>query len=149
MTPLKALFVILVFVVAYNVPRLNQARMMASAPATEMTPLSTRPSTPFVAVPTVMGQSPSDVLIFAAKNCPHEDAQRADRLAADLSRSGLRVVRIDSINFALQKADQAEVDQLNALHDEELPIVFLHGRAKANPTIQEVLAEYNGTSRHL
>jgi len=149
MTPLKVLFVILVVVVAYNFPRLNQARMTASSPTTEVTPLSTSQSTPFVALPAVRGQSSSAVLVFAAENCPYEDAQRADRLAAELSRNGLQVVRIHKIGFDLPNVDQAEMDRLNSVMKGKLPIVFLHGRGKANPTLQEVLAEYNGTSRQL
>jgi hypothetical protein len=140
MSFIKIALVVVIAVVGYNNWRQhNQAKIMASA--------STRQSTPFVALPAVRGQSSSDVLIFAAENCPYEAAQRADRLAAELSRNGLRVVRIHQISFDTSNVDQAEINQLNALKNGELPIVFLHGRGKANPTLQEVLSEYNGTSR--
>ena len=72
--------------------------------------------------------------------------QRADRLAAELSRNGLRVVRIQKIDFDLPNVDQAVMDRLNSIMKGKLPFVFVHGRGKANPTLEEVLAEYNGTS---
>jgi hypothetical protein len=42
----------------------------------------------FVTLPPVEGQRPQIVFVVAAENCPHEDAQRADRLAEALSQKG-------------------------------------------------------------
>lgn len=101
----------------------------------------------FVAMPSVEGQSTDAVLVVAAENCPHEDAQRADSLAADLSRKGVPVVRTHTINFNLPGPDSAVVDRINSVMTGSLPIVFVHGRAKPNPTLEEVVDEYQNATR--
>jgi hypothetical protein len=95
----------------------------------------------FVSLPQVEGQTPGAVLVFAAQDCPLEDAQRADSLASELSRSGVPVRRINDISFS---GDPAEAGRLSAVMNGALPIVFVNGRGKANPTLSEVLAEYRG-----
>ena len=101
----------------------------------------------FVSLPAVLGQSPSAVIVVAAENCPHEDAQRADRLAEDLSRSGVPVVRAHSIGFDTTSGDQDVLGRINRVMTGQLPIVFVRGRAKANPTLSEVLAEFRGSAQ--
>jgi hypothetical protein len=100
----------------------------------------------FVAMPPVEGQSKDAVLVVAAKNCPHEDAQRADSLAEDLSRKGVPVVRTHTINFNLAGPDSSVVERINSVMNGSLPIVFVRGRAKPNPTLDEVVAEYQGAT---
>lgn len=99
----------------------------------------------FVSLPQVRGQSPASVLVVAAENCPHEDAQRADQLARDLSKNGLPVVRIHNVGFDFPGKERPNIDRINAVMSGSLPIVFVHGRAKANPTLAEVLAEYKAS----
>jgi len=101
----------------------------------------------FVSLPAVRDQSPSAVLVVAAEDCPHEDAQRADRLAEDLSRSGVPVVRTHAIGFEIANGGSADVDRINQVMTGELPVVFVRGRAKANPSLEEVLAEFRGSPK--
>jgi len=101
----------------------------------------------FVPLPPVRGQSPSAILVVAAEDCPHDDAQRADRLADDLSRSGLPVVRIHDLTFDVPGGGSADLERINAVMGGALPVVFVRGRAKANPSLDQVLAEYRGAAQ--
>jgi len=100
----------------------------------------------FVALPPVQGQSPTAVLVVAAEDCPHDDAQRADRLADDLSRNGVPVVRIHSLSFNVQGGGSAELDRINSVMTGTLPVVFVRGRAKANPSFDQVMSEYRSAA---
>lgn len=99
----------------------------------------------FVDLP-VQGQSPDTVYIVAALNCPHEAAQRADRLAKDLGDKGIPVIRTNHWNFHWTGTDRSVADalakRLNAVGNGPLPIVFVRGWAKGAPTLDEVVAEY-------
>lgn len=101
----------------------------------------------FVALPPADGQNPRSVYVIAAENCPHEDAQRADRLAEDLGRKGIPVVRSHNISFSLNGADSSVANRISSVMNGPLPIVFVQGRAKSNPSLDEVLAEYQGAGR--
>jgi len=94
----------------------------------------------FVEVPAPDGQDVNTVYVVAAENCPHEEAQRADRLAQALSSNNISVQRTHSVGFSSLK-NQGEADRINTIMNGELPIVFLHSRAKANPSLDEVMAE--------
>jgi len=97
----------------------------------------------FVALPPVTGASSKAVLIVAAENCPEEAGQRADRLAEQLARDGVPVSRIHDVNFSIPNGDSSVAAQVMSVMNSELPIVFVRGKAKSNPTLEEVKAEYN------
>lgn len=101
----------------------------------------------FVGLPPVEGQSPTAVLVVAAEDCPHEDAQRADRLAEELSRNGIAVVRTHNVSFSLDGPDSGALERINSVMNGPLPIVFVRGRAKGNPSLSEVLQEVNDASQ--
>lgn len=84
-----------------------------------------------------------NILVIAAQNCPKEDAQRADELAAELSRLGIPNTRAQNIHFTLTEPDPAILSRVNSVMSGPLPIVFVNGKAKANPTLDDVIAEYN------
>jgi hypothetical protein len=142
MNLLKLALVIVVSAGAYNYWRQHRHDGSPGNTAT-----SSSSSSGFVSLPAVRGQSPTAVLVVAAEDCPHEDAQRADRLADDLSRSGLPVVRTHSIGFDIPNGGQADLDKINQVMTGQLPVVFVRGRAKANPTLEEVVAEFKGTTQ--
>lgn len=96
----------------------------------------------FVALPAVAGASTKAVLIIAAENCPEEAAQRADRLAEDLARGGVPVSRLHSVSFDIPNGDSSVADRVMSVMNGELPIVFVHGKAKSNPRLEEVFSEY-------
>ena len=138
MNLLKLVLVLAVAAGAYNYLRQHQA------PGTQAGALSS--DNGFVSLPPVRGQSPSAVLVIAAEDCPHDDAQRADRLADDLSRSGVPVVRIHNLTFDVEGGGSADLDRINAVMGGTLPVVFVRGRAKANPSLDQVLAEYRASA---
>jgi len=95
----------------------------------------------FVEVPMPDDQEANIVYVVAAENCPHEDAQRADHLAKELSQQNISVQRTHRVGFSSIK-DESEAQRINAVMNGELPIVFVSGRAKPNPSIEEVIAEF-------
>jgi hypothetical protein len=96
----------------------------------------------FVDLPAVTGASPGAVLVIAAENCPEEAAQRADALAHRLRGHGLPVTRLHQVSFEMPGGDAAAAQRVMAVMNAELPIVFVRGKAKSNPSLEEVLAEY-------
>lgn len=140
MTILKLLVVLAIAAGGYSYWR-QQQQPQILAESTE----AAASANGFVALPPVQGQSPNAVLVFAAENCPHDDAQRSDRLAEDLSRNGLPVLRTHHIGFT--SADPGAFERTNAIMNGRLPIVFVRGRAKANPALNEVLAEFKSSSQ--
>ena len=73
------------------------------------------------------------------------EAHVTDRLAEDLGRKGIPVVRTHNISFRFEGSDGAQAEAVSAVMRGPLPIVFVRGRAKANPSLADVMAEYGGT----
>lgn len=97
----------------------------------------------FVPVLTTQGSSSGTVIILAALNCPSAQAQRADALAARLSRMGIPNRRMN--HYAISRITREQmplIRQTNAVLTGEIPIVIVNDRAEANPTVDEVVAEY-------
>jgi hypothetical protein len=61
------------------------------------------------------------------------------------SRDGVQVARPHHVSFSV--ADAGEAERVQTVMNGELPIVIVRGRAKANPTLAEVMAEYRATGR--
>jgi hypothetical protein len=101
----------------------------------------------FVQLPALDNAPRNTILVFAAENCPHEDAARADALAAQLSRNGLPVARRQHASFPSVGSEAGALERINAVMTGKLPIVFVNGAAKANPTQEEVIAEYRAAAR--
>jgi hypothetical protein len=95
----------------------------------------------FVALPPMEGGNTDAVMVVAAENCPHEDAQRADGLAQALSEQGIPVVRTHNVSFN-QIGSSEEAGRITSIMNGRLPVVFVRGRAKSNPALEEVIAEY-------
>ncbi|MBV8123886.1 MAG: hypothetical protein JOY60_14510 [Burkholderiaceae bacterium] len=113
----------------------EHAAAMASGPSTS--------AGPFVALPPADGQDPATVFVVAAQNCPHADAQRADRLAEALAQRGIPVQRTHDVRFHFHsRPDSTVVDRMNGIMNGPLPVVFVRGRAKSNPSLDEVIAEF-------
>ena len=94
------------------------------------------------------GGKRESVIIVAAQNCPHEAGQRADALAREMAERNIRYVRTSSIVFTPPPDfDEAYVSRHNRIMNQELPLVFVNGRVKSNPDLQEVLAEYEEANR--
>lgn len=94
------------------------------------------------------GAKPNVVVILAPKNCPSDAAKRADALAARLTEMGIPNVR--GSNFSAQveggkKEDEAALERSILILNGEVPAVFINRSGKANPTADEVAAEYRRT----
>ena len=99
----------------------------------------------FASLPPVNGQTSRKVYVLAPENCPSEAAKRADRLAADLSRKGIPVERISRARFSFSSQLESNVQtRMSEIMEGPLPIVFADGRAKSNPSLDEVVAEFRG-----
>ena len=99
----------------------------------------------FISIPTPSNLNANTVIVLAAENCPKEDAKRADKLATELGSHDIPFTRAHSANFQLMNPDPLVVKRIDILMNGALPIVFVSGRAKNNPTLDEVLWEYRST----
>jgi hypothetical protein len=134
---LKIAVIVAVVVFAYKEWR-QQAS--PSRPA-ESAAAATRASR-FVALPTSNFGRSANVVVLAAEGCSEDAAQRADTLASELSRLGVPVTRAHDIRFEQLDPRVDDVGQINAVMNGTLPVVLVRGRARNNPTLDEVLAEY-------
>ena len=95
----------------------------------------------FVSIPMPDGMSAHGVVVFAPQNCPSDAAQRAYALINDLGSRGLPVSRADAASFG-NLPDAATAERVMAVMNGQVPIVFVNGKAKSNPSLEEVVAEY-------
>jgi hypothetical protein len=100
----------------------------------------------FVEVVMPAGKKNGKVYIMAPINCPKDAGIRADSLERSLRDLGIPVERSSSGKFSstensseYQKKFKRVVNIING----EVPAVFISGTAKANPTLDEVIAQYN------
>jgi hypothetical protein len=96
----------------------------------------------FISLPAPSGAAPGRVLVIAAENCTADAARRADDLAYELSKQKIPVTRSHNVNFEFSQPDAGLMQRLNTVMNGELPIVFVGDRARNNPTLAEVVAEY-------
>ena len=102
----------------------------------------------FVSVAMPDGAPRNTAIIFAPLNCPSDAAQRADALANELTSRGIPNVRSDSYEAKVTNPtadDEANLHRTDDVIKAGVPVVFINGRAKANPTLKEVIAEYSGS----
>ncbi len=98
----------------------------------------------FVPVAMPGGARSGVVMVFAPVNCPSDAARRADELAAGLTRMGIAVQR--SSHFSTETTNpsaeqQAQLQRTVAVLNGGIPAVFFNGMGKANPTLDEVVAQ--------
>ncbi len=91
------------------------------------------------------GVKPDKVFIFAPANCPREGGRRSDALAQSLAEHDVAFVRTSEISY--EPMDAQSLRRVNAVLHGDVPIVAVNGRMKANPSIEEVLAEYEAAQR--
>ena len=132
---MKAVKLVLMLAVAGLAFQYWQANKPATGPSTNG----------FVALPALAGSSPGQVIVFAPENCSSEKAQQADELARQLAARNIPAVRSHEASFTSSDPDPSIGIRLDSVMKGELPIVFVNGRGKANPTLEEILAEYRGT----
>jgi hypothetical protein len=95
----------------------------------------------FVQLPAVPGHgNGTEVIVFAAKNCPLEDSQRAESLAAALRAAGIPVRQTNDISFT--SSDPSDFPKVDRVMRGRLPIVLVNGKARNDPSLEDVLTEY-------
>ncbi len=97
----------------------------------------------FVPVEMPDGAPANTVVILAPLNCPREAGQRAEALAKRLTEMGIPNLKTN--HYSVQDVRLERFDALNrtaVILRGEIPIVMINGRGKANPTIDQVTAEY-------
>ena len=86
------------------------------------------------------------VVIMSAPNCPREEAVRARALAASLQEAGIPNEIRSEISF--QITDEKEAARIQKfMGNVSNPFVLVRGRAKGNPTLEAVIAEYRSGPR--
>ena len=102
----------------------------------------------FLPVPMPDGTPANTVLVFAPLNCPREGAQRAKALTESLTDLGIPVMKTDHYGaqvFEPNLETEAAFKRLNVVMTGEIPIVLVNGMGKANPSADEVVAEFRRT----
>jgi len=95
-------------------------------------------------VPVLMSDgAPRDVvLILAPLNCPSAAAQRAHLIETRLNELGIRNQRTNNYSIRPTPDNKADVERTASVLNGGVPIVIFNGRGKANPTPEDVIAEY-------
>ncbi len=99
----------------------------------------------FVTMPPMDGGNPNQVVVFVPEDSPPEKAQKADELAQQLGTRNIPTLRTHSVSFASSVLDPKVGVRLDSVMKGEPPIVFVNGRGKANPTLEQIIAEYRAT----
>jgi len=103
----------------------------------------------FVTMPRVDNPPEGKVWIIAPKNCPSQQAQRADALVGLLSGEGISSVRTNGVNIVFDDNPPSKVerDSVNrVMMAGEFPVVFVNGRAGNNPGVAAIVAEYRAAT---
>ncbi|WP_430390082.1 hypothetical protein [Dyella sp. 20L07] len=135
---LKLLLVLAIAGGAYHAWQKHSAARIEQAAMAE----ASDGGTGFIPFARPMGAPASAVLIFAPPNCPSATAQRARELGRRLEALGIPHVQLQEASFDIDGSDQAAMARLKQVMEGNGPPVFVRGRAKANPSIEEVVAEY-------
>jgi hypothetical protein len=99
---------------------------------------------PFLEVPAMENVDPRQVVVFAPENCPSKKARRADDLARQLNAGGIPAIRTHHVSFASSEKSPVLYANLNTVMDGDLPIVFVKGKGKGNPSFDQIQSEYRG-----
>jgi hypothetical protein len=95
------------------------------------------------------GLDPSVMTVFMPENCPMEAGVRGRALVERMKEANIPLAVSDHASMQVRANTKAEFDAKmelarkgTAVMGGEPPIVFYKGRAKANPSIEEVILEY-------
>lgn len=95
----------------------------------------------FTKVLSPVGATPGQILIVGP-NCTTERGVRTRELARKLADLKVPYQQTDSARFSANPiTGWGDWAQINHLMQGDAPVVFINGRAKANPSLEEVLAE--------
>jgi hypothetical protein len=98
----------------------------------------------FVPVQWAAGAAADTVVVLAPLNCPSAAAKRAEAMVKQLNAMGIPNVRANNYSASITSRDQLPLlQQTSLVLGGEVPVVIINGKGKANPTVDEVAAEYN------
>ena len=97
--------------------------------------------TGFVTIPKPSNFKADTVVVIAAKNCTKAAARRADQLVDELERRGVPHTRAHRASF--NNFNPSMKSQLDSVMRGSPPIVLINSMGKSNPTLNDVLSEYN------
>ena len=105
-----------------------------------------QPSTAnFVEVPTLDGVAPGQVVVSGLLDCPHS-GKNTRGVLDKLTAAQIPFKHVTS--FGISDTDDWDgVQRLSQIAQRGSPIVFVNGKAKANPNPEEVIAEYKKAGR--
>lgn len=141
MRPVHVLMIVAVGFLAYN--------QWAGDPDYEELVAESGTENDFIPAMMLDGARPDTVYIMTPKNCPSEAAQRARRLAEQLDERGIPNVRRDHFRAEVTSPTDEEMKLLShttAIIDGEIPAVFVNDMGSVNPSVQEVVGEFERTS---
>jgi hypothetical protein len=93
---------------------------------------------------TPKGADSKKVLIVAPPKCPRAEGRRAVALGQQLAGRQIPCIQTDSVNFTV--TSEGEAQEIDNLMKQGAPMVFLNNKAKSNPALEEVIAEYQSMS---
>jgi hypothetical protein len=82
------------------------------------------------------------VVVFAPAHCTQAEGLRADEMMRQLEANGIPASRASSANFSTDGMTPEGMQNLNSVMAGALPAVFVKGTGKANPSVEEVIAQY-------
>lgn len=145
-TLLKTIVVIIVAFLAIRfISAHRRAQPAAGASPTAVVQAS---ANGFVPLPAPFTAPADRLLILAPPNCPSAEGQRADALVRGLNRDGIPCVRSGHVSVTPTRMPTAEeMARIDAIMTGPVPIVFVNGRVRNNPSIAEIESEYRANSR--
>lgn len=99
----------------------------------------------FVAVPLPDEIEPDKVVVTGLLDCPNSGPETRN-VMSQLTAAQIPYKHITSFRFT-NTDDWLGLQRLNEIIKRGAPVVFVHGKAKANPTPEEVIAEYRQRNR--
>ena len=84
-------------------------------------------------------------MVIAAQHCTQDAARRADSIAQDLAKMGLPVIRHHAVQCSFSSLADTVAQQFTSAMEGPMPIVFVRGRAMSDPTLDEIVAEFNAS----
>jgi len=134
MTILKILLVLVLYAGGYK----YYDKQLAANELAQAKAIEAGSDAGFVRLPPADGHSLATVFVVAPLRCTREEARRAEQLTAGLSRAGVSVQRTNQVSWS--GFDPSYAENIKSVMDGELPIVFVGGRAKNNPSLGDALA---------
>lgn len=96
----------------------------------------------FIGMDPPTGASAKEVIVVAAINCPKAAGRQADALAEKLAELKIPHTRTSNISFSFENPDPAILRLHNRIMRADPPLVFINGKMKSNPSLDDVLTEF-------